>query len=405
MKKLATLLISFSVFSQASLFAIPLPDGTDARITDVKQTNGKITYVHLREKTDLNTPIGSVKATGDVYFFENGKIQKLTPAETGSYTGKIGTLSYDDDTIEFYESGAIKTFTSRESTINTPCGTMQAAFGTVVFYDNWIPSSCSLKENIEFQSAAGKMTAKGRNRIYFDSNGALISFTVSESHPLKTSVGNVYPKEDTEIYLYANGQIKSIIADDMCMINSDSNLIFTKSSSPITFYEDGKVKSVVTDAGDFSYGAFTFSLKKNMYGEEDYEKTVNFYEDGSIAISSEDYRYNNFVFKNYDYGQDYSNYGVVISKDRKTLALYERENSRGSLKILESDATTMKQSFYERLSFENGSRPNLFEENPLKFNSKGKITGYATLISQYDKNTDDYYYKKEFVTLSYTDAK
>ncbi len=407
MKKLATLLTSLALFSQIQLFAIPLPEGTDARITNVKQTNGKITYVRLREPTSLNTPIGPVLASGDVYFFETGTIQKIRPDQKGTYTGKIGTLAYDsNDTIEFYESGAIKSFSSlSESIINTPCGTMNANYGTVNFYDNWIPASFVLKDNIEMSSTAGKMTAKKRNRIYFDQNGSIESFTISESQPLKTTIGNVYPKSDTDIYLYSNGQIKSVVADDMCMINSDSNLIFTKSSSPIKFYEDGKIKSIVTDMGDFTYGAYTFTLKNNSYGEEDYNKTISFYEDGSIAISSEDYFYNNFVLKNYDYGQDYSNYGLVISKDRKTLALYERENSRGSLKILENDGTNMKQSFYESLSFDSYSKANLFDENPIQFNQDGKISGYTKLVSQYDKSKDDYFYKKEFVTLSYTDAK
>ncbi|MBQ8561489.1 MAG: hypothetical protein IJ441_07910, partial [Spirochaetaceae bacterium] len=77
-----------------SAFAVPLPEGTDARITEVRQNDGKIVYVRLKEATVLNTPLGPLEAVEEVYFYESGSIKEFQPAASGEYESPVGSLTY-----------------------------------------------------------------------------------------------------------------------------------------------------------------------------------------------------------------------------------------------------------------------------------------------------------------------
>ena len=56
MKKVILFLVL--ILCALSSFAVPLPDGSDARITEIRQSNGKIVSVRLKEVAILNTPLG-----------------------------------------------------------------------------------------------------------------------------------------------------------------------------------------------------------------------------------------------------------------------------------------------------------------------------------------------------------
>ena len=102
MKKLILLVVL--ACCAVTSFAVPLPEGSDARITEVRQNNGKIVYVRLKEATTLNTPLGALDAVEEVFFYENGNIQKFQPAVSGEYVSPVGNLTYTTAPISFYES-------------------------------------------------------------------------------------------------------------------------------------------------------------------------------------------------------------------------------------------------------------------------------------------------------------
>ena len=66
MKKVILFLVL--ILCALSSFAIPLPDGSDARITEIRQSNGKIVSVRLKEVAILNTPLGALEAVEGVFF-------------------------------------------------------------------------------------------------------------------------------------------------------------------------------------------------------------------------------------------------------------------------------------------------------------------------------------------------
>ena len=140
MKKLI-LLVVLACCVVAS-FAVPLPEGSDARITEVRQSNGKIVYVRLKEATTLNTPLGALDAVEEVFFYENGNIQKFQPAVSGEYVSPVGNLTYTTAPISFYESGAVEEMElAKKTDITGSVGRIKVAGKTITFYDNWIPSS------------------------------------------------------------------------------------------------------------------------------------------------------------------------------------------------------------------------------------------------------------------------
>ena len=75
MKKVILFLVL--ILCALSSFAVPLPDGSDARITEIRQSNGKIVSVRLKEVAILNTPLGALEAVEEVFFYENGSIKSF----------------------------------------------------------------------------------------------------------------------------------------------------------------------------------------------------------------------------------------------------------------------------------------------------------------------------------------
>ena len=105
MKKVILFLVL--ILCALSSFAVPLPDGSDARITEIRQSNGKIVSVRLKEVAILNTPLGALEAVEEVFFYENGSIKSFQPAASGEYDSPVGTLAYTTSPISFYESGGV----------------------------------------------------------------------------------------------------------------------------------------------------------------------------------------------------------------------------------------------------------------------------------------------------------
>ena len=190
MKKIMLVLVL--VLCVFSGFAVPLPDGSDARITEIRQSNGKIVYVRLKEAATLNTPLGALEAVEEVFFYENGSIKSFQPAASGEYDSPVGTLTYTTAPISFYESGAVEEMELATATdITGSVGRIKVAAKTISFYDEWIPASVELAEDCQVKLKSGIVTARSGYPMFFHENGAIQSFTISRSEPLDSSIGKI----------------------------------------------------------------------------------------------------------------------------------------------------------------------------------------------------------------------
>lgn len=281
MKKIVlVLMLSFCAFVSV---AVPLPDGSDARIIEVRQSNGKIVYVRLKEATKLNTPLGVLEAVEEVYFYENGNIKTFQPATSGEYISPVGTLTYTTAPISFYESGAVEEIELATSTdITGSVGRIRVAAKTLTFYDNWVPSSVELAEDCQVKLKAGVVTARSGYRMFFHENGAIQSFTVSKSDPLDSSIGKIYPQEGSVMELHINGSLATVSPEDICMITVDDTMYFTKARSPIAFRDGGQVLRFSAEAQDFTFEKFKFTLENGS-------TEMFVYDDGSVFFTNPGY--------------------------------------------------------------------------------------------------------------------
>ena len=281
MKKIVlVLMLGFCAFAS---FAVPLPEGSDARITEVRQSNGKIVYVRLKEATKLNTPLGALEAVEEVFFYENGSIKTFQPAASGEYTSPVGTLTYTTAPISFYESGAVEEMElATETDITGSVGRIRVAAKPITFYDNWVPSSVELAEDCQVKLKAGIVTARSGYRMFFHENGAIQSFTVSKSDPLDSSIGKIYPQEGSVMELHINGSLAIVSPEDICMVTVDDTLYFTKARSPIAFRDGGQVLRFSAEAQDFTFEKFKFTLENGS-------TEMFVYDDGSVFFTNPGY--------------------------------------------------------------------------------------------------------------------
>lgn len=279
-KVLLVLMLGFCAFAS---FAVPLPEGSDARITEVRQSNGKIVYVRLKEATKLNTPLGALEAVEEVFFYENGSIKTFQPAASGEYISPVGTLTYTTAPISFYESGAVEEMElATETDITGSVGRIRVAAKPITFYDNWVPSSVELAEDCQVKLKAGIVTARSGYRMFFHENGAIQSFTVSKSDPLDSSIGKIYPQEGSVMELHINGSLATVSPEDICMVTVDDTLYFTKARSPIAFRDGGQVLRFSAEAQDFTFEKFKFTLENGS-------TEMFVYDDGSVFFTNPGY--------------------------------------------------------------------------------------------------------------------
>lgn len=284
MKKLFSI-IAITAITFSSLSALVLPEGTDARITDIKLTKGKITKVALKEETDINCSLGMVKAFGDVLFYENGSVKSFTPAEGGTFITPSGTVKYTSQLekeepaeIEFYESGCLKSIKiSEETVVKTKRGNLTAKPGYVKFYDNWTVQELTPKNNSSIKISAGVVSILNKGPIIFYESGRIKQFTTADDYSFNTQFGAISPKNRSEITLFENGNLAEISVDEIFILSYDNNTLYTKPESTISFYANGQLKSISVLNNELALGGCTIAFAKDSID-------LKFYEDGAFTI-------------------------------------------------------------------------------------------------------------------------
>lgn len=362
-------------------FAVPLPEGSDARITEVRQSNGKIVYVRLKEATKLNTPLGTLEAVEEVFFYESGGIKTFQPAASGEYTSPVGTLTYTTAPISFYESGAVEEMElATETDITGSVGRIRVAAKPLTFYDNWIPSSVELAEDCQVKLKAGVVTVRSGYRMFFHENGTIQSFTVSKSDPLDSSIGKIYPQEGSVMELHPNGSLATVSPEDICMITVDETLYFTKARSPIAFRDGGQVLRFSAEAQDFIFGKFKFTLESGSTEMFIYDDgSVFFTNPGYVHLAGLEYRrhcnglfvtpvHERLIYWEESYN-DISVYSYSYNADEKLVSTSLNMN------ILQYTPDTMK----------------YFENPPFTFDQESNIVSYLGFEKRKDPETNTTY--------------
>lgn len=358
-------------------FAVPLPEGSDARITEVRQSNGKIVYVRLKEATTLNTPLGALAAVEEVFFYEDGSVKEFQPAVSGEYESPVGTLTYTASPISLYASGAVEEMELAEITdITGSVGRLKVAAKPITFYDNWIPSSVELAEDCQVKLKSGVVSARSGYRMFFHENGAIQSFTVSKSEPLDSSIGKIYPQEGSVMELHPNGSLAIVSPEDICMVTVDETLYFTKARSPIAFRTGGQVLRFSAEAQDFTFGQFKFTLENGS-------TEMFVYEDGSVFFTNPGYVH----LAGLEYRRHCN--GLFVSPVHNRLIYWEESFDDTSVYsyTYTADGKLASTSLNMNILRCNSDTMRYFENPPFTFDQESNITSYLGFEKRRDPET------------------
>ena len=264
------LLSIFAVFLSINLFAVVLPEGTDARINDIQMNDdGIIEKVYLSEPIQLNTFLGRIEAVGEVLFNSEGKIIEFTPNKDGTAESPIGSLNFKGrETIKFYDNGTVSSMTlnrdtilivnereftcypsfisfyedwkpfgfriSKDTNIKLKCGDVICAKGSIInFYSDGNIFNMELGAPAEINSADGKILAF-KNLILTPQETPVFA-TVLKSDGLTSNYGKIFPKEGSEITFYENGKIAKVVPQDITIVQYEGSTFMTIANTELGF--------------------------------------------------------------------------------------------------------------------------------------------------------------------------
>lgn len=289
------------LLAASSVYAMLLPEGSQANVSDVSLTDGKISSVTLMDNAEINTPFGKLQATGTITFNSDGSVESFTPVKSGSFETPAGTFSYagqEDSSytttpaLEFYPGGSLKKITlSAETKLVTKAGTLTAQAAPVEFYDQYAAKSFKPKNNFYITIAAGKFKVSKDDFVEFYPSGKFKEFTIEGPASLTTDMGTISIIGKAKVSTYENKKIESITVDSVQALKYSDNYIYTAPDSTVYFYSSGKLKEVTAINNEFILGQFkVFNSSSKL--------KVNFYESGSLIII--DSKYNCNSIDNYE---------------------------------------------------------------------------------------------------------
>ena len=411
-----------------SLFAFVLPDGTDARISDIKFDNDIITEIVLSESTYLNTSFGKIKASGRVSYYTNGVIKSVFPSEDCILITPIGEFvgsSYE--TITFYESGALDVITLSEPavvTINDEIYKIKS--GLLSLYDDWKPSFFELREEKPLSFDFGNVVLASNTFVWFFNDGNIATFVVNGPTEITTPVGKIiangtiglwldlkimyvdvlktdgldskygkiYPVSNTSVTFYPEtGSIKEVIPQDIMICAINDFQIMTKSNVKTTFDKQGNITSGFIKNMNLKYKDWNISFYENNNQFIIYEGNKLYLPYGLIKdVNGQEYekQLTRFLFLDDCYFSwspevDNGNYSSIFItlKDNMKSKLFKRVE--GAISHFSKDA---KISIYDC---------------PLIFNDENILIGYRkaeTKKSTFNEYWDTWDYKSYYNTTT-----
>lgn len=363
MKKLLTFLF---LLITTNLFAIQLPEGTDARVTRIQQTGDVITFVYLKEPTIINTPVGKMEVYDEVYFYESGKVKSVRPSNSGVLKLSIGELPYSDYyNIEFYENGKVKSFyLNNETLVKTSVGEINIKYGEVYLYENGLLYSCELAEC---------------------------------KSPINTPIGNIYPSKYSKIFFYKNGSLDSVVTDEVLQINVLDKIFYVQAGKEIYFSEDKKLQSFTTKLNKIKINNFDIDFSNT-------ECKLAIYSDNSmLIIPYSEYYYDKLLINKKEFSG--SRYALFIPPFNNRIYLwktYERDyyyNGSTTINLLEHKNEELTKTSIEFSNFTFAISPSLYNP-PLFFDAQGNITSYYGYDEVFNEAKDIKEKEKKYFKLN-----
>ena len=301
------------------LWAIKLPDGTDAMIGRFeKHGNGKFKSVQLLEPIEIKTSIGTLTFNNTIYFYESGKIEKgelaknfniktsfgnfdisrvsfyesgaLMSFDCGSEQAKVKTILGDvnlarnyssEDSVKMYESGSIKNIYIEDFVVPKECSYNNGMFAllkicdNLSFYENegveslCIPVYQGRKNAQTFNIPYGKLELKDigygsflcKLKLYNDGKIEYIDLGMSENVLNTKNLGKIKVRNKVEFWNNENIKFASLAEEQAFEIGEELFLC-----NDISCFENGKVKAINEDATVFWENG-NIKAKKGDYKE------------------------------------------------------------------------------------------------------------------------------------------
>lgn len=274
MKKL---LSTFMLLFAASLtFALTLPTGQETAVRDSKTENGKIVAVVLAAPVSFKTFFGDVEAKANtrVDFYESGAIKSFysdahCDVSTSAGDFKLTTFHSSRPGVgvpfEFYENGKLKSaFFSRQAkpVVKTQLGTLSAMTATkITFFENGAVESFAISPNqkIAFKNLTGSYVQQ--KTLSFYENGSVKSLT-SNAEETYAPLG-IKTKKSTEITFSESGNMVSFTPADNATVKIGENMFLLCRGKEFKLFDNGGIQQCTFDCSnqDFTIGNTLFAYK------------------------------------------------------------------------------------------------------------------------------------------------
>ncbi len=260
-------------------FALKLPNGDNVKADDVVLDGDSIVEVKLKEDSKITTPLNGQQLITDstlpVKFYKNGALKSFRLKREGDsyYKTTIQSIKLMDQevkiygTIEFYESGALK---SVQISPNSPLqmnieGIPAEICDDLEFYDSGNPNEFKLykgmlKEDIEIEKNGSKIYIENSFPLY--ENGKLKQAFLAGGTTIKTEIGELFARKGV-ISFWEDGSIKFFTNDDAIIETIAGMKVSIPSGTGMSIYKSGKIRSFyVTNEIQFKLGANTYTTIK-----------------------------------------------------------------------------------------------------------------------------------------------
>lgn len=245
------------------LFAKQLPSGIEAPVNKFEEKDGKIVYAMLAAETEIPTKYGTFtsRANSGIRFYENGQIEyfyatdnKVIETDAGTFTISSFNSASKPVPLTFYEDGTLKRAylpvvnTSKapknNDIVKTPFGNVEAKQASEInFYENGAVMSFTVRAD---SVLAEGCTAAKDTLLSFHKSGNLKEISTVET----IKVGSIKSKSRKPLEFSDAGKILSLTPSDDSYLELNDIAFFFYSGFPVTFWESGKYKSFVIDVAN-----------------------------------------------------------------------------------------------------------------------------------------------------------
>lgn len=267
------------------LWAIKLPDGTDADISTFERyENKKFKSVVFSETTEFEKPFGTFSATAAT-FYKSGALESLT-CQKGTVKTPLGELSVDSDIHDYYEDkhknivifhekGGVKQmyvhpFSIEEDYDDGVLAGLPCRYNTLItFYSD------GKIESIETYLGGGLMDAHVLNTKY----GSLVIFGNGSDNYYNS-------KSMYTINLYNSGKLKTTTLGTKEIVLDVPDVGKLKIDGTLEFWENGNVKRVhFPKKKTFEVGDEIFSCESLEFYEDG--KSIHIVDDGVLKFTKD----------------------------------------------------------------------------------------------------------------------